>query len=87
MFSVSFSLGVENCPERVDAADAEAPMPPRVETAVGFWSGMGVETVDAEAAVLTMRRFFWGTRKKRIQDKTLFLFLPESLFVRVRRTY
>ena len=44
------------------------------------------KTADAEAAVLTMRRFFWCTRKK-IPDKTLFLFLPESLFVRVRRIY
>ena len=72
------SLGMDNCPERVDAA---APMPPLIETAVGFWSGMGVETV-----VLTMRRFFWCARMK-IQDKTLFLFLPESLLVRVRRIY
>ena len=28
------------CPERMDAAYAEAPGPPRIETAVGFWSGM-----------------------------------------------
>ena len=28
---------VENCPERVDA---EAPMPPRIETAVEFWTGV-----------------------------------------------
>ena len=27
---------VDNCPERVDAADAEAPTPPRIETAVEF---------------------------------------------------
>ena len=34
-----------SCPERMDAAYAEAPRPPRIETAaVGFWSGMGVET-------------------------------------------
>ena len=82
---------VDNCPERVDAADAEAPRPPRIETAVEFWSGMGVETAARTevkeatmlsletAAVLTMRRFFWCTRKK-IQGKTLLLlfFLPES---------
>ena len=72
---------MDNCPERMDAVDAEAPMPPGSETAVEFWTG--VEAADAEAAVLTMRRFFWCTRKK-IQDKTLYLlfFLPESLFVR-----
>ena len=74
---------VEICPERMDEADAEAPRPPRIETAVEFWSGMGVEM---EAAVLTMRRLFWCTGRKKIQDKTLFLlfFLP-SLFVRVCR--
>ena len=26
----------DTCPERVNAADAEAPMPPRIETAVEF---------------------------------------------------
>ena len=57
---------VDNCPERMDVADAEAPRPPRIETAVEFCSGMGVET-----AVLTMRRFFWCSKK--VQDKTLFL--------------
>ena len=64
---------VNTCPKRMDAADAEAPRPPRIGTAVEFWSGM--ETT----ADLTMRRFFWCTRKK-IQDRTLFLlfFLPES---------
>ena len=77
MFSSSFSLETEvyNCPERVDAADAEAPRPPRIETAVEFWSGLGVETVDicpermhaAEAAGL--RRFFWRTRKKKNKQK------------------
>ena len=39
---------VDNCPERMDAADAEATMPPRIETAVEFWTGLefwtGVET-------------------------------------------
>ena len=34
---------VDNCPERVDAADAK---PSRTETAVEFWSGVGVETVE-----------------------------------------
>ena len=74
---------VDNFPERMDAADAEAPRPPRIETVVEFWSGMGVEAT----ADLTMRRFFWCTRKKEIQDRTLFLlfFLPESLFVRIHR--
>ena len=42
MFSSSLSLEVDNCPERVDAADAEAPRPPRIETAVEFWSGVEV---------------------------------------------
>ena len=32
------------CPERMDAADAEASMPLRIETAVVFWSGTGVES-------------------------------------------
>ena len=79
------AAAVDNCPERMDAA---APRPPRFGTAVEFWSGMGVETTARTevtmlsletAAVLTMR-FFWCTRKKKIQDKTLFLlfFLPES---------
>ena len=27
---------VDNCPERVDAVDAEAPRPPRIETGVEF---------------------------------------------------
>ena len=31
---------VDNCPERMDAAGAEAPRPPRIETMVEFWSGM-----------------------------------------------
>ena len=36
-----------------------------------------------DAVGLTMRGFFWCTRKKKIQDKTLGLLfcLPESLFV------
>ena len=29
-------MAVDNCPERMDAADAEAPRPPRIETAVEF---------------------------------------------------
>ena len=69
---------MDNCPEMVNA---EAPRPLRVETAVEFWSGMGVETaarakVDicpermhaAQAAVLTMRRCFWCTRKSKKQE-------------------
>ena len=40
MFSSSLSLeeaaAVDSCPERMDAADAEAPRPPRIETAVVF---------------------------------------------------
>ena len=37
---------MDNCPERVDAADVEGPRPPRIETAVEFWSGLGVESVE-----------------------------------------
>ena len=55
---------MDNCPERVDVADAEAPRPPRIETAVEFWSVMGVETAVEfwsvmgveTAVVLAMRR-------------------------------
>ena len=39
---------MDTCPERMDAADVEAPRPPRIETAVEFWTGVefrtGVET-------------------------------------------
>ena len=67
MVSVSFPLGVENCPERVDAADAEAPMPPRVET------GMKVESMETALdtypermhAMILIMRFFWRTRKNK----------------------
>ena len=41
---------VDNCPERMHAADAEAPRPPRSETVV-FCSGMGVETAVRMQAV------------------------------------
>ena len=37
---------VDNCPERMDAVDAEAPRLSRIETAVEFWSGMGVKTAS-----------------------------------------
>ena len=46
---------VDNCPEKMHAADAEAPRPPRpprIETAVEFWS-----------------RFFCCTRKKKRNKK------------------
>ena len=60
---------VDNCPERVAAADVEPPMPPRIETAVEFWSGLAVETVE-EATMLSLetavlRRFFWRSKKKK----------------------
>ena len=29
-------MGMDTCPERMDTADAEAPMPSRIETAVEF---------------------------------------------------
>ena len=93
---MGLSLGVDTCPERMDAA---ALRPPRIGTAVEFCPRMVVEfcprmvvefcprmvvgsmKTEVETAVLTMRRF-WCTRKK-IRDRTLFLlfFLPESLFV------
>ena len=69
---------MDNCPERMHAADAEAPRPQRIETAVEFWSGMGVETavefysrmkvqsvVGLVSRLLAMRGCFWCTRKKR----------------------
>ena len=34
------STVVDNCPERMDAADAEGPRPPRIETALEFCSGI-----------------------------------------------
>ena len=39
------SMAVDNCPERMNAA---ALRPPRIETAVESWSGMGVETAVEE---------------------------------------
>ena len=51
-------MTVDTCTERMDAVDAEASTPPRIETAVGFWSGMGVETA-------VLRRFFWRSKKKK----------------------
>ena len=86
---LSLETAVDICPERMDAADAEVPRPPRIKTVVEFCPRMAVESMETEefgkigTAVLTMRRF-WCTRKN-IQDKTLLLlfFLPESLYVRV----
>ena len=69
--SMETETAVDNCPERMDAADAEAPRPPRIKTVVEFWSGMGVEMAEVEAAGLTMRRFFWCTRRKKIQHLSL----------------
>ena len=34
--ATGLSLAVGTCPERMDAADAEWPRPPRIETAVEF---------------------------------------------------
>ena len=56
----------DNCPERMDAADAEAPMPPRIETAVEFCPRVAVESM--ETAGLTMR-FFWRSKKKNKQKQ------------------
>ena len=36
LIETAVETAVDNCPERMDAADAEAPMPPRVEMAVEF---------------------------------------------------
>ena len=36
---------VDTCPERMDAANAVVPRPPRIETAVEFWSGMKVKSM------------------------------------------
>ena len=33
---LSLETAVDNCLERMDAADAEAPRPPRIETVVEF---------------------------------------------------
>ena len=85
---------MDNCLERVDAADAEAAesIPSKVGMALEAVLALEVvlalgAVVATEAAVL-MRRFFWCTRKK-IQDKTLFLlyFLPAVLriFWRTRK--
>ena len=42
---------VDNCPERMNAVDAEAPRPPRIETAVEFCPRVAVEETVEEAAV------------------------------------
>ena len=61
---------VDNCPERMHAADAEAPRPPRIETVVEFCSGMGVETAVRMQAVSleAVEISFWCTRKKKKQE-------------------
>ena len=71
---------MDNCPERMDAADAEAPRLPRIETAVEFCSGVEamarmqaavdtcLERMYAETAGLTMR-FFWCAKKKNKQKQ------------------
>ena len=56
---------MDNCPERMQAADAEAPRPPRIETVVEFWSGTEVETAERMRAM----RFFWCTRKESKQKQ------------------
>ena len=55
----------------MDAGAAES-IPSEVGMALEAVLAMGA-VVAAEAAALTMKRFFWCTRKKEIQDKTLFL--------------
>ena len=74
---------VDICPERMDAADAEAPRPPRIETAAGVATRMQTTVLSLETAVdncpermyavdagaLAMRRCFWSPRKKRSKKK------------------
>ena len=42
---------VDNCPERMHAADAEASMPLRIETVVGFCPRVAVESVETEVDI------------------------------------
>ena len=56
---------MDNCPERMQAADAEAPRSPRIETAVEFCSGTEVETAERMYAM----SFFWCTKKKNKQEQ------------------
>ena len=65
MFS---EAAVDNCPERMHAADAEVP---RIETVVEFCSGMGVETAVRMQAVSleTVEISFWCSRKRRNKKK------------------
>ena len=61
---------MEVCPERMHAADAEAPTPPRIETAVEFYSRMKVQSVvGVVSRLLAMRGCFRCTRKKRNKKK------------------
>ena len=72
---------VDNCPERMDVVDTEAPRPPRIETAVEFWSGMkvqammGVEStrfLPMMGRLLSVRRgFCCCTRKNRNKKQEL----------------
>ena len=73
---LSMESAVDNCPERMDAADAEAPRPLRIETTVEFCprAPLRIETVvevclgvqsmtGSMGALLAIRRCFWCTRK------------------------
>ena len=52
---------MDSCPERMDAADVEAPMPPRVETAVKFCPRVAKESMELETAVdICPERIQWG---------------------------
>ena len=46
-----FETAVDTCPERMDAADAEAPRPPRIEMAMEFCPRMAVESMETEVEV------------------------------------
>ena len=43
MHAADAEAAVDNCPERMHAADAEAPKPPRIETSVELCPGVAVE--------------------------------------------
>ena len=85
--AAGMQAAVDNCPERMHAADAEGPRPPRIETAVEFWSGVEVaammqamktavedtcqERIYAVNAEILTMRFFWCT--------TFYVFCKASL--------
>ena len=70
MIRLSLETAVDDCPERMHAADEEAPRPLWIETAVEFYSRMKVQSVmGVVSRLLAMRGCFWCTRKKRNKKK------------------